>query len=214
MKKFMLLFACMFYFLSVASCFAVTQVHTDSGLMDSIGKPFDNETWSPDNPNYRVDTGYTGSIDRRVFKSGDVNTDETVLIANRVYNTVMYDGQTEIQQIDNAIKEMQYDPRPTTEDNSRSVSKVVRDRTGNCFEIARFAKYMLDKSGYETKLIDIKINGMDSWHTICAFRERNNTWSYFQAAGGEYMGYFKVQANDIASMVSRSFLNIANYQIN
>lgn len=171
-------------------------VESVTTVNEYIGKPFADQIYNPQ---------YHGQIDR--YSEEALRNDPTVLIA-----TAKPINSNAILKLDMIIKGLEYDPKEKTLSEAKIPAEVVSSQMGNCLEVAILAKVYLQSHGYEARLFSLKTANSNGWHTICAFREIDGTWSLFQAAGGRYMGYTKGHAENIQQLINVAFANVVDYK--
>jgi hypothetical protein len=179
---------------------------------ESIGKPFDKQHWYNASPQY---TGWKDDYNPNQFRN-----DPEVLVSLPRNSPAVTEEQVKetsnkstVQQLDADIRRMTYDSTPKTFSESLTPEEVADRRTGNCFEIARYAYKVLWKAGYTAVLINLKLARSDTWHTVCVFKELDGRWSLFQAAGYGHMGYFPGHSDDLKTLLKDQFLDIVDFRI-
>lgn len=65
------------------------------------------------------------------------------------------------------------------EDYWKSPKETIRDKGGDCDDLAILTQYVLKKLGYKAYVIVIEYYNMDEMHAICIFKHKDGTFSYY-----------------------------------
>lgn len=79
-------------------------------------------------------------------------------------------------------KDFTYQAEEENKDYWKTPKETIKDKGGDCEDLAFLAQYVLKKLGYETKLIIIvlQINDNDrTGHAICVFKNKKGKWEHF-----------------------------------
>ncbi len=107
-----------------------------------------------------------------------------------------------IDRLDAKLRTLTFDNQAKSIADAKTPRQVVMSGQGDCLEIARLAKSILDDKGYVAALVGLGFS--DGQHAICVFQEDDGTWGYVSASRFE-IAVHRCHAADIRQMLIDNF---------